>query len=1305
MKKRDKSREQLLKELAELRRRIAGFEASETRLKRTEEELKKLAIAITQVIDSVVITDTEGRIQYLNPAFERVTGYLQKEVLGQTQDFLKSGKHSDKFFDEMWNTIKSGKTWKGSITNKKKDGTLYEEDVTISPVRDSQGKIINFVEVKRDVTQRKWAEEEREALRHLSHRLTAPLGVKEVGKTVAGASRLLFGHDAFLLDLFDEKTQKLSGVYYEDTEPGAAEPTEVPVDPEHTFIAWLRDVIGGKPKLLNRIKDPGETPLFPFGYESRLSRSLMYVPIRWEERTVGVLSVQSYTPGRYGDRELNLLQTFADQCGAALARAQAVEELKRTHDIYRKTIENARGMPYYLDFSSYEYVFVGEGCKELLGISGQDLTYERLKSLIREVIITDPEAPSDQKEYAGAFLRSEVEQYRADLRIVTPAGEEKWLSDCSLPIRDEKTGKVVASLGILQDITQRKRDEEIRRIFAKLGLQLAEANTLETLAIPIAKAVDELLNYDAFLFAQRLPGGDFFKMVYATDIIQGKRQVVKADDVSAEIYSPMEKLLEGEPFILNRTPADRTEGWVSFGDESRPSASLMFAPICFGGEVCGLLSAQSYKPQRYGESDVALLKILADSVAPALRRVQAETILRESEEKYRLLVENVNDGIVISQKEKFIFFNCRFAEMLGYEPEELLMKDYREVYTPRSVEILLKRKARRARGEEVPARYETVFRKKDGSEIYVEANVTIIDYRDDLATFAVIRDITRRKQAEKERESLQRLAQRLTGCRNLREVGRAVAQEARRLFGCDAFGFSYLDPTNWTTGGIYHEDTPVGAAEPQEMPTWQTHRIEKTHSDFNKPLLVNREEEPPHTDLLPFGDKSRISRSLMFAPVRWEDKTIGQLTVQSYTPRRYTEKDLNLLQTFANECGAALGRAQTEEERQKLEAQIQHGQKLESLGVLAGGIAHDFNNLLVGILGNASLALMELPPESPARSIISKIETTAERAAELANQMLAYSGKGKFVVEHLNLNKLVEEMAHLLEISILKKIVLKFSFADNLPYIEGDVTQLRQVIMNLITNASDAIGDKSGVIILSTGVMEVDRAYLAGTYVNEELPEGYYVYVEVSDTGCGMDKETKAKIFDPFFSTKFTGRGLGLAAVLGIMRGHGGAIKVYSEPGRGTTFKVLFPRKELPQKPGEGKPAEKPKAAEKWGGTGTVLVVDDEETVRSVSKMILEDVGFNVLTAKDGEEGLDIFREHSGEIVAVLLDLTMPHLGGEDAFREMRRIKSDVHVLLSSGYNEQEATDRFAGKGLAGFIQKPYRAQKLIEKLRRILEN
>ena len=396
------------------------------------------------------------------------------------------------------------------------------------------------------------------------------------------------------------------------------------------------------------------------------------------------------------------------------------------------------------------------------------------------------------------------------------------------------------------------------------------------------------------------------------------------------------------------------------------------------------------------------------------------------------------------------------------------------------------------------------------------------------------------------------------------------------------------------------------------------------------------------------------------------------------------------------------GLKQAEAEKERMQKKLQETQKLESLGILAGGIAHDFNNLLTGILGNASLARMRLPDSSPGMRFVQQIEEAATRAADLCSQMLAYSGKGRFVVRKIDLNSLIRDTTHLLELSISKKASLRFELQERLPATMADATQMRQIIMNLVINASEALGEKQGEITLKTGIQKVDARFLKLGHFDDDFREGDYLTLEVSDTGCGMDEATREKIFDPFFTTKFTGRGLGLAAALGIVRGHGGGVHVYSEPDVGTTFKLFLPFAE-----GEAETfaAAGPAPSTATAQGGLVLIVDDEDTVRAVTEEMLLMFGFKVASAVDGEEGVRRFREQGDRVSLVLLDLTMPNMDGEEAFREIRRLRNEVPVLLMSGFNEQEAINRFAGLGLAGFIQKPFKAEELRGKIDEALAN
>ena len=393
-------------------------------------------------------------------------------------------------------------------------------------------------------------------------------------------------------------------------------------------------------------------------------------------------------------------------------------------------------------------------------------------------------------------------------------------------------------------------------------------------------------------------------------------------------------------------------------------------------------------------------------------------------------------------------------------------------------------------------------------------------------------------------------------------------------------------------------------------------------------------------------------------------------------------------------------RKQAETERREMEQRVHFAQKMESLGVLAGGVAHDFNNLLMGILGNADLAMLELPDGAPAQIHLAGIEHAARRAADLARQLLAYSGKGKFVVDKLDLTILAEDIAHLMDATIARRAELRIAHAIDVPAIEGDATQIRQVIMNLITNAADAIGEGGGTITLSTGTLLCDPDFFRETYFGDELPAGTYAYLEVADTGVGMDRETRSRIFEPFFSTKFTGRGLGLAAVLGIVKGHRGALKVWSEPGAGTTFRVLFPAVES-----SASSMEESLSLEtgEFQGVGTILLVDDEPMVREVAEAMLIHGGYDVIAAETGRRAVELFAERGDDIDCVLLDLAMPDMDGLETFRALRAEREDVRVLLSSGYSEQDALTRFGGKKLAGFLQKPYHASTLLDAVQQIL--
>lgn len=645
-------------------------------------------------------------------------------------------------------------------------------------------------------------------------------------------------------------------------------------------------------------------------------------------------------------------------------------------------------------------------------------------------------------------------------------------------------------------------------------------------------------------------------------------------------------------------------------------------------------------------------------------RVRSEQAAVASEQRFGALFQNLADAVFIADMSgNIIAANAQASRELGYSHEELLALSIMDLDAMHSTPELISEHFKDLSATR-DVSFESIHRRKNGSQLPVEINVRFLDFNGQPAVMGVARNVSDRKHAEELLKASEE---------NYRCFAGLTSDYVHKCLRSGAGPFR----VQWM-GGAIAAISGYSIEEIYALGCW----LPLVHPD-------DRERVSSHLISLVPGDVKQIEFRIVTKQqeIRW-------ISEKSRCEAGPGETELILY-------GAATDiteRHRAEEERLNLEQQLLHAQKLESLGVLAGGIAHDFNNILMAIIGNADLALMRINKESPATENLHRIEQAAARAADLAKQMLAYSGKGKFVIENIDLNILLQEMLHMLEVSISKKAVLRFNPHQHLPTVEADITQMRQIIMNLVINASEAIGDKSGVIAITTGCMDCDRSYLKDVWLDENLQGGLYVYLEIADSGCGMDKDTLSKLFDPFFTTKFTGRGLGMAAVLGIVRGHKGAIKVYSEPRRGTTFKILLPASGLPTEIFNGG-----SHTSGWQGSGTVLLVDDEESVRGIGVEMLKELGFATVTANDGREAVEIFRSMP-DISFVILDLTMPHMDGEQCFRELRQLKPDIKVIMSSGYNEQEVTQKFVGKGLAGFIQKPYRLSTLQEVIKGVCE-
>jgi len=648
--------------------------------------------------------------------------------------------------------------------------------------------------------------------------------------------------------------------------------------------------------------------------------------------------------------------------------------------------------------------------------------------------------------------------------------------------------------------------------------------------------------------------------------------------------------------------------------------------------------------------------------------MRAKQALRESQERFSKIFDTAPVGITISTMEdgRFVDINEEGERLSGYRRAEVVGR------TALQFDIWKDPAERASMLEEIRSKgvvrdREMALRDKKGSVLRGLFSAVVIDIRGKKHLLSIVSDITERKQTEE-----------------------ALANSERFL--------KAIVDTEPECIKLLDSDCNLLMMNQAGLDLIEADSFEQVKGQCVCPLVI-----PSDRDAF----ISLVKQVFEGTPGTLEFELVG-------IKGRHVWLDTHAV-PFRNEQGEIVsllgitrdvtGRKRAEEERLNLEKQILHAQKLESLGVLAGGIAHDFNNILMAIIGNTDLALARLSEDAPAVDNLRRIMAASKRAAELTQQMLAYSGKGRFVVEIVDLNRLLESMRHLLEVSISKNATLKLDLQHHLPPMEADATQVSQIVMNLVINASEAIGDADGVITITTGCRDCDRNYLQKVWQDEQISEGLYLYLEIADTGCGMDEVTMAKMFDPFFTTKFTGRGLGMAAVLGIIKGHKGSIKICSTKGKGTTFKLLLPASkraaDLLNQDSHATRDICDGATDGHLGRGKILLVDDEEEVRGIGAEMLRELGFTPITANDGVDAIRIFKENP-DLAFVILDLTMPRMDGVQCFRWLRRLDPKIKVVMSSGYNEQDIAEKIEGMELSGFIQKPYNLSALKDMIRRV---
>jgi PAS domain S-box-containing protein len=645
-------------------------------------------------------------------------------------------------------------------------------------------------------------------------------------------------------------------------------------------------------------------------------------------------------------------------------------------------------------------------------------------------------------------------------------------------------------------------------------------------------------------------------------------------------------------------------------------------------------------------------------------RKQTEAALRELQRQYQAVVEGQTEVICrLSPDGRLLFVNDTFCRFLGLAKEELLGKVWTPRAHPEDVERVQSELGRLSPKNPVVV-VENRVRSEEGMLRWIQfINRGFFDTDGKLLEIqAVGRDVTERKYAE---DRLKESEERYRGIFDESVVAIFVLDKDKSFINANEAGLELIGYSREELLGMHIAQVD---AEPDDT-------LDAQRTVLSGRRITNYEHR-----------------------LRRKNGTVVEALNNSRP----------LMDSFGNVAGILttliditdLKRA--EAERRSFEDQMRHTQKLESLGVMAGGIAHDFNNILHIILANAHHSQKVVPEVSAARPFVDNIERAANRAAVLTRQMLAYSGRGRFLCQELDMGELVREITHLVRSSVSKKVTLQTKLSGDLAFIEADAAQIQQVLMNLVLNATEALDEEhGGLVTVSAAALHCTEDYLRGSRALFTPPAGEYVCVEVSDTGCGMGEETVDRRFDPFFTTKFTGRGLGMSAVLGIVRGHRGAIMVDSAVGKGTTVRVLFPASvKAAHAVPEGVPESHAAAAQK---AHTILFVDDEPDMLEIGAFMLEDMGYSVVTATGGMEAVEALCVRGGDVDCAVLDLSMPHMDGAQTLLELRRIKPDIRAILTSGYAQEDLEARLAGQKVDAVMTKPYDFSALSLKLREIL--
>jgi len=1284
--------------------------ASERRAEGLQARLEATQGLMDAIQEAIYIQNEEGRFLDVNNGAVRMYGQPKAFFIGKTPEALSApGRNDLAAVMRAFQAALHGNAQRFEFWGVRRDGGVFPKEVRLYPGVHQGQRVV--VAVSQDITGRKRAEQIRDAAYRISEAALAARDLATLYRSVHAVLRTLLPADNCFIALHDDTRDLVTWPYWVDQHDAAPQPRRSGRGLTEFVIRT------GRPQLLDETKLAELVAAGEAEFQGSESLAWMGVPLRNEQRVFGALVIQSYEGGyHYQPEDLEILSFVSTQIAMAIDRKTYEERLR----LVSAAVDGARDSLFWINEAS-GIEFVNEAaCKglgytrdELLSMTIQDIddsvTPEFWKSVwenvrngtanMRETVQRRKDGTLRTVELSRAMVTFEGRELlfsavrdisaRKQVEAALQASEEKFsrafqsspdainlnrLDGTYLEVneaftrmsgwtREEALGRTTLELNLWADPADRARmQESLQREGRFVGLEAPFRLKDGTLRTGLVSGTLIQVNGETCLLS-------------ITRDISDRKAAEAAIRYSEDKFS---RAFHASPDAINLTRLDNgtyldvSQGFEKLSGWTREEAighsalelNIWADPkdreravelIRNRGEYTGL---EIQFRRKDGSTLTGMMsgKVMEVDGVPCLLSVTrdisdrkaAEAAVRTAERRLRTVLANSQAIIYqLDPEGRFLLSEGRGLADLGLVPGGVVGLNALELYQNDPGIIHQIHEALQGK----PTRQIAVA----GDRIFDNFLTPVLDDQGRLeSVIGIATDVTERQQIEE-----------------------ALRAERGLFVGGPVMVFKWRSEPGW----------PVEYVSPnvESILGYSTADLVEGRISFRSLI---------HPD-----DLARM------APKLAELRGLGTPHHEQQYRMKTASGEYRWFYDFSAAAGPGpnpthyLGYLLDITDSRQAEEALRQSQKLESLGILAGGIAHDFNNLLTVVLGNLNLAQMHLPDGAPAQPYLANMEATVLRATELTKQMLAYSGRGHFLVKPHDLNRVVQEVTHLLEVSISKKIRLRLDLEPGLPTIHADAAQIQQVVMNLVTNASDAIGDREGVIHLTTSEAILDGRSLHGAFRGENLRPGRYVLMEVADTGCGMSPEVLARIFDPFYTTKAAGRGLGLSAMLGILRGHEAGLSIQSEVGRGSSFRLCFPAYgEEPAEATEARPVDTLRPLHGW-----VLLVDDEDLILRTMGSALEALGLKVTTASDGLEALTLFREADPKPDLVLMDLTMPRMDGREAFQAMHDLDASVPVILSSGFTEQDSLQTLSGQGPAGFIQKPYQLAELRRVLQRVL--